>query len=472
MQRREFLKLSLAISGSLLLPKKSFASSVDLSSVVFNAAQFDKSRQTIIVFLAGGPSPLSANLSNIDELNQSSQQDYFSHFGSSYLNKIAGYNLWKEAGGESMQRMLDKQEMTIIRTCYSAERERVGNRAHGVCTQQNMRGNFDTNQAGVLTSLSRIMQNNGRLDSINLPFMALNGENSFYSGDPDKPLKPMALNYALANPFERNMTSSLFYTKAERAVSDYKKTLPDFDAILDVKATSKNSIGLMNNFLNSREVLENKIIDVATQRNNAQGTDKNLDAYGYTGNDLFHQSLATAIELLDSSESTRTLTLGTSGLGGWDDHSFSKASYTRRMQNLFQALEAGMKHLDGIGKKNKISIIVFGEFGRNVNLNASFGWDHGNLQNVFMLGGTDYLNHVGGSDAIVGETMVDNGGRPKSGRLWLKPKTGSYACEPLCVAATIYAMHGISNPENLTGGYGVINPTIKGQAFLKDGISG
>jgi hypothetical protein len=137
------------------------------------------------------------------------------------------------------------------------------------------------------------------------------------------------------------------------------------------------------------------------------------------------------------------------------------------MKNLFQALEAGMRHLDGIGKKSKISIMVFGEFGRNVNLNASFGWDHGNLQNLYILGGTDYFNHAGGTDAIVGETVVDNGGSPKSGRIWLKPKEGTYWCEPLSIAATLYAIHGVKNPEALTGGYGVINPKVNGKEFLK-----
>ena len=470
MQRRDFLRLSLAISGSLFASKFAYADSVDLSNVAFSSEQFDKSRQTIVVFLSGGPSPLSANLANIDELNLSSQQDYFSHFGSSLLNKIEGYDLWKEAGGESMKRMLDRKEMTIIRTCYSAEREQLNNKSHGLCTLQNMTGSYGVEKAGTLTTLSRVMSENGRFNELELPFMALNGENDFYSGDPDNGLKPISLDYKLSNPFDRKMTSGIFYSPEERETRDYKDTLPLIDRIFDLKAKSHNSVDVMNSFLDNRAILAQKIQNVADERNNESNKDKNLDLYGYTNNDRFHRTLATAIELLDSNSSTRTMTLGTSGLGGWDDHSFCKSSYPRRMRNLFQALEAGMKHLEGIGKKNKVSIMVFGEFGRNVNLNASFGWDHGNLQNLFVLGGTDYFNHVGGADAIVGETVVDNGGAAKSGRLWLKPKSGTYVCEPLSIASTIYAIHGVRNPESLTGGFGVINPKVKGQDFLKDGV--
>ena len=466
MERRGFLKLTLAITGSLLMPQYIYASSFDLTNIEFSRENFSEGRQTIIVFLSGGPSPLSGNLSNIEEINLSSQQDYFSHFGSNYLTKVDGYDLWKEAGGENMKNMLDNQEMTIIRTCYSAQRDKVNNKAHGICTQQNMKGNFDVDSAGMLTTLSRIMNSNGLFNPLSLPFMTLTGENDFYSGDPTNGLKPVSLSSGLENPFKRDMSSGIFYSPEEKDDADYKTKVPKLDAIFDAKAKSYNAVSAMNSFLANRKLLSDKIDAVATDRDNGSMKDKYLSTYGYVENDGFHQTLATAIELLDSNSATRTITMGTSGLGGWDDHSYCKVNYTRRMQNLFQALEAGMRHLDGIGKKSKVSIMVFGEFGRNVNLNASFGWDHGNLQNLYILGGTDYFNHAGGTDAIVGETVVDNGGTAKSGRVWLKPKEGSYWCEPLSIAATIYALHGVKNPEALTGGYGVINPQVNGKEFL------
>jgi len=467
MKRRGFLKLTLAFTGSLLMPKYIYATMLDLSNIEFSIENFNEGRQTIIVFLSGGPSPLSGNLSNIEEINLSSQQDYFSNFGSNYLTKIDDYNLWKEAGGEKMQNMLDNNEMTIIRTCYSEEREKVNNKAHGICTQQNMKGHFDVERAGMLTNLSRVMNINGKFNPLDLPFMTLSGENDFYSGDPTVGLKPVSLSSSLANPFNRSMSRNFFYSVEERSVAGYQTKVPLLDSLFDEKAKNYNTVEVMNNFLENRKLLSEKINAVSTDRNNGSNKDKYLSTYGYVEHDRFHQTMATAIELLDSNVSTRIITMGTAGLGGWDDHSYCKVNYTRRMQNLFQALEAGMRHLEGIGKKNKVSIMVFGEFGRNVNLNTSLGWDHGNLQNLYILGGTDYFNHAGGTDAIVGETVVDNGGTPKNGRVWLKPKEGSYWCEPLSVAATIYAIHGVKNPENLTGGYGVINPQINGKPFLK-----
>ncbi len=464
MQRRDFLKLSIAAATSALLPNYTMAN--ELSNVEFNAATFDKKHQTIVIFLNGGPSALSGNLSNIDEINESSQQDYFSHFRSNYLSNIDGYDLWKEAGGESMKNMLDNKEMTLIRTCYSPERERVSNRAHGLCTMQNMRGHFDINKAGIMTTLSRVMENNNKYNPTKLPFMTLAGESHFFAGNPNSGVKPVSLDYKLRNPFELSMSSSLFYSRAEKEDTDYNNNLPALNALFDAQAKSTNTNTSMNDFLTNKEVLAAKIKGVADERDDGNGNDKNIATYGYI-NDRFHQTLATSIELLDSSDTTRTITIGTGSLGGWDDHSFCKVSYTRRMQNLFQALEAGMRHLDGINKKNKISIIVYGEFGRNVNLNNSFGWDHGNLQNLYILGGTDYFNHVGGKKAIIGETVVDNAGKPKSGRVWLKPKTGSYECDPLSVASTIYAIHGITNPEVLTGGYGIVNPKVNGEDFIK-----
>ncbi|MDQ7068208.1 MAG: hypothetical protein Q9M40_09725 [Sulfurimonas sp.] len=93
--------------------------------------------------------------------------------------------------------------------------------------------------------------------------------------------------------------------------------------------------------------------------------------------------------------------------------------------------------------------MVFGEFGRNVNLNTANGWDHGNLQNLYVIGGRDYLNHQG----VVGETEVDNQG---SNRLFLKP-IGAYI-EPFSIAATLYKIFGYTDSTNaLTDGH----PPIK-----------
>ena len=91
-----------------------------------------------------------------------------------------------------------------------------------------------------------------------------------------------------------------------------------------------------------------------------------------------------------------------------------------------------------------------GFFGRNVNLNSALGWDHGNLQNIYTLCGQNYFNHVG----VVGETKLTEYG--KINRLYLKPQDDSYWFEPFSVAATLYKVFGITNPDLLTGGFSEI----------------
>ena len=126
------------------------------------------------------------------------------------------------------------------------------------------------------------------------------------------------------------------------------------------------------------------------------------------------------------------------------------------MEDLFETLAVAVEHIKAEGKINNINIMVWGDFGRNVNLNSSFGWDHGNLQNLFVIGGTNYFNHVG----VVGETELESTGAIN--RLYLKPTADSYWFEPASVGATLYSIYGITNPEYLTGGHPPIAAGLMG----------
>jgi len=128
--------------------------------------------------------------------------------------------------------------------------------------------------------------------------------------------------------------------------------------------------------------------------------------------------------------------------------------YRSRMEALFNSLKAAMEHLKAEGKDGTINIMVFGDFGRNVNLNSSYGWDHGNLQNFYLFGGKNYFNHLG----VVGETQLEQTG--EFDRLYLKPATDSYWFEPYSIAATLYSIYGITNPEYLTDGFGPIEEDL------------
>ena len=96
---------------------------------------------------------------------------------------------------------------------------------------------------------------------------------------------------------------------------------------------------------------------------------------------------------------------------------------------------------------NNIVINVFGDFGRNVNLNNSNGWDHGNNQNLYTIGGGDIAGRALGK--LVGKTKrIGASGR---NRQFTSPTDDSYQCEPFAIASTIFKYFGVQNPDLLTG---------------------
>ena len=111
-----------------------------------------------------------------------------------------------------------------------------------------------------------------------------------------------------------------------------------------------------------------------------------------------------------------------------------------------EALQAAARHLELAGADNVI-INVFGEFGRNVNLNNSQGWDHGNNQNRFTLGGAGISGRALGK--LAGRTQRI--GTPFQNRQFTAPTDNSYQFEPFAIASTIFKYFGVQNPEALTG---------------------
>jgi uncharacterized protein (DUF1501 family) len=133
-------------------------------------------------------------------------------------------------------------------------------------------------------------------------------------------------------------------------------------------------------------------------------------------------------------------------LGGWDDHSGAIEDYPGRVQGLMEALKVAARHMF-LENANHIVINVFGDFGRNVNLNNSMGWDHGNNQNFYTLGGSGIPGRALGK--LVGRTQRI--GTAFENRQFTSPADGSYQCEPFSIASTIFSYFGVQNPEVLTG---------------------
>lgn len=446
MQRRTFLKRSLAAASVLGLPTLSSAARLELDQIAFDPAIYaNNSAQTIVVFLYGAASQLSGNFTNYDEIIAKSQSDY------NYFRGITltANGCWQEAGGSHMEALMDAGDMTLFRTCYSQVREASNNKAHGLCTRQNQTGSFDENSAGLITNLAQILQSKGLVSENSvLPFVMLEGESAFYQ-EADKPLnaflKPVALNENLDNPYGRYMRDYRYYTPAERATApnDYNNADTGFDpalhAKMDTLAQATNRDGKIKEAFNKRGELDLFIESVKASPTPSLGSD------AYPDNNRFADRLETAVKVLVKNPDTKMVTMGADGLGGWDDHDDARG-YVTRMESLFKSLRSAMAHLKAEGKDDTINIMVFGEFGRNVNLNSALGWDHGNLQNFYVLGGKKYFNHQG----VVGETIMEDTGRIN--RLFLKPKSDSYEFEPLSIAATIYSLYGVTNPETLTNG--------------------
>jgi len=448
MKRRDFIKLSFVASSLLVLP--SFAEAFDYSQIeldknIYNA----NAAQVIVVFLYGGASQLAGNLTNFAEIEEKSQSNYSNYFRG--ITKTSN-GFWQEAGGVHLEDMIASGDMTLFRTCYSEVREANNNKSHASCTSQNQRGSFNESNAGIVTNITKVLANAGVVsENTIMPFVTMEGDSFFYaSGNTTVPsyLKAVGLNENLDNPYKRNVRNWFEYTADERKISNFNdKELgfdPAFNTAMNEMAQSKNTNVKIKDAFEKRQPLSDFIDKIAA------ATTPDLGADAYPTGDVFAKRLEASIKVLANNPDTKTITVNTGGLGGWDDHNDAR-EYVTRSEALFKTLKSAMAHLKALQKENNISIMVFGEFGRNVNLNSAQGWDHGNLQNFYVLGGKKYFNHRG----VVGETILDDSGAIN--RLYMKPKEGSETYEHLSIAATLYKVFGITNPEVLTGGYGPVD---------------
>ncbi|KIM08021.1 MAG: hypothetical protein KU29_05540 [Sulfurovum sp. FS06-10] len=441
MNRRVFLKGLSLVTMSALFPSLTFGSTpVNLSQVQFDSTLYSNNEaQTIIIYLYGGASELGGNLSNLNEIQEKSQNKYD-------LNKVTKTtnNFWSQAGGEAMERMLTKGDMKIFRTCFRKDNP---TKSHGECTFENQRGLMNiedpTYGAGIFSTLGKVLVNNSVVHSETiLPFLTMEGESGLFSVGPfdvEKFLRPAAMNENLSNPYSRSLNYELYNNTEWNSSPRPQETAISVE--MDNLAQSINQNQNIQNAFDKRAELDTFIRE--------QQAKTIPDGIVYPDTSL-GKKLKVAIKILTGNPDTKAISLGGGGLGGWDDHSDAVSVYTSRMTDLMNSIEVALAHLEAEGKNN-VSIIVFAEFGRNVNLNDSKGWDHGNNQNVYIFGGKDYFNPVG----IIGETQLQP--TQDNNRLYTEPKANSYTFEPYAVAATIYKMYGVTNPEVLTQGYGAID---------------
>jgi uncharacterized protein (DUF1501 family) len=114
---------------------------------------------------------------------------------------------------------------------------------------------------------------------------------------------------------------------------------------------------------------------------------KSIDSYSsassYSG-DAFGQGFKQIAQLIATSPKTRVIYF--SG-GGFDTHSRQADAHGRLLKGLGDALSTFMDEMKAIGKADKVTVMVFSEFGRRVKENGSQGTDHGAAAPMFVVGG-------------------------------------------------------------------------------------
>jgi hypothetical protein len=446
--RRQFLKTSGLLGLYLMLP--SFLGEKNARSAILDNINYvppSVMPQVINIFLYGGPSELAGNLTNIEDINANSQNAYpFSLDPNNVDNDITPNNFWGAAGGWAMEDLLANGDMSVYRTI---NRLKDDSKAHGRSITQNLVGNLDLFFSGIATTLAAILATfnpfDKEINELILPFVSFEGESvAFNLGDLEIPqvLRPVTIGSNLQNPYQRN--KNWYLDSSEEDTND---------AILDDLAQSVSTQGpASHNKVNEAFAKRADLADYLEQIINPDIIFDNLPIDPDTNqpiqypNNSFGEKLLGAVSLAVMNPDTVFISLGGEGLGGWDDHSGALEDYPPRMQALMDALEVAAKHMRLAGAGN-IVINIFGDFGRNVNVNNSMGWDHGNNQNFYTLGGSAIAGRTLGK--LVGKTKRI--GTPFENRQYTSPKSSSYQCEPFATASSMFKYFGVQNPEILTG---------------------
>jgi len=114
--------------------------------------------------------------------------------------------------------------------------------------------------------------------------------------------------------------------------------------------------------------------------------DKQLSGYapkGVYGNDSFGQGFKQIAQLIATSPQTRVVYFSA---GGFDTHARQPDQHEKLLNGFGNALNAFQREMEAIGKADKVVTLVFSEFGRRCQENASQGTDHGQAAPMFLVG--------------------------------------------------------------------------------------
>lgn len=502
MKRRDFLRgmaMAPAVPTALslgLLAERAQAAGLNYDAVDFTPPTLLP--QVINIFLYGGASELSGNMTNIEDINYHSMNPYTSAFGSGILQarslddtsnpangnnaQLTPYGFWAGSGGLYMEDLIRSNDMSVYRTIHKLKNQ---TRSHREAIFINQKGALNVeNSAGLGTRLALMLHTNrnamgscqladGRtvgqfddgLHGMPLPFVSFEGQTTAFARDPGLstpiPLREMSLNDNFDNPYTRGggLTGD---ASANSQIDDLVAQMQSDDAY-----AQRFQSGIQG--FSARGTMAGLVGDLSSARDatlpavEPDDPDGNADDRLSYPNTRFARQVRAAVTLAIENPTSLYISVGTPGLGGWDDHNNAIDRYRNRMMQLFHALRVAMKHIrlsdqgsaagqtpgGMVRRTDNIIINVWGDFGRLVNLNNSMGWDHANNQNLFTLGGegvrpggAETLGKVVGKTHRVGRTGVNN--------QYTEPTDDSYQTEPMSIASSIYHYFGAQNPERMT----------------------
>lgn len=500
MKRRTFLKSAGALGMTASIPasltidsliNRAYAESPDYNSVNFTAPAVMP--QVINIFLYGGASELSGNLSNIASINGNSQNAYppglLLPFDPNNFNrndpnsaKITPNNFWAGAGGIPLEFMLKYGHMSVYRTIM---KQKEPTRSHRESIFMSLKGTLDIeNSPGVGTRLAVMLAdqaakgrlggipladgrtigsiNNGLL-GLKLPFVSFEGTSTVYAPDPDNAvdirLKGLTLDEDFKNPYSRSAQSydSVIDSLVQKVdmASRFGKTRTAFALRQE-----------MSLFVNRFSNVGNLALIVPDATRDGFSIDAEDAAFFNNGvlqypNTQFTDRIRSAVILAVENAETLYITVG-GGLGGWDDHNNGMDRYPDRMEDLMSVMRAAVLHLKYAGRStiqtplggtprrtDNIVVNMYGDFGRLVNLNNSNGWDHANNQNLFTFGGAAVRpNGTAALGKIIGVT--ERVGAAGTNNQFTQPTNNSYTAEPMSISSSIYSYFGVTNPQALT----------------------
>ncbi|MBI3188339.1 MAG: DUF1501 domain-containing protein [Gammaproteobacteria bacterium] len=498
MKRRQFIQAFGALGALASVPNifhnQSFIRSAHaaLTQSMIDTAGFvapARLPQIINVFLYGGPSELAGNLTNIADINANSQNPYtvVSPNILKLSNDVTGgqitrHGFWLDAGGQAMEDMLATGDMTIYRTINRRKDNTLAHRNSIFSSQKGtldieMSGGVGTTIASVLYANKNILDGSAllggrQLEEMILPFVSFEGDSTAFAADatPGAILLPLqlrsvSLDQNFANPYAR-----------AGGIAD--------QAALDALVNKMTAVGntrfqKVSDSFSSRASLEPRIAGlqanlVASLPNIGIGaTDADVNGVLTYPVNSFSQRMKAAVTLAMQNPDSLYISIGGS-LGGWDDHDNAIEKYEQRMTDLMTTLRVAAKHIrlglrPGNISSNNIIINVHGDFGRNVNLNGSLGWDHGNNQNFYTIGGAGVRQGgVAALGKIVGKT--ERFGNTAENRQFTRPTDDSYEAEPMSIAATVYKYFGVQNPSILTASADMNDP--EGSSPLDETVGG